>query len=332
MSIYGRSSLDPGYSGVPPPSKYMRTDAGSYPGGVPFLTTRPLEQPSLNVHHNMNTNGNINITIVTATRDQALLNTHNLVFVDSDRPDKPLLRSLQNVNELLANDTAFRVTRNKEDQDVIFDPTTENLVLSTDKIMDRFKLVGVTINTDANTPFKKIRKNKRAFTITSWGAAMVMDYWSKKNKIVNGFSNCYLVLKQVKVYRSKEDVPISERYEYQPYNFQSELHSVNRNAGTPVHFDPGEKERYIWQFVPFFTNESHIYTKDYIFKNSRNEDEIGSYIHVGYVHEYPDVSDPIVLSKRNETSVARDVVYMHENGDVRAFQFFISLSNKGALI
>lgn len=322
-----------------PPSKVLRTDMGPYPGGTPYLTDNIVQSSSINMTSGNNTNGVIHTTINTRTKDQKLINSHQMAFYDARDELKPVLRSLQSVNNILANSREYQVSEFDQanarhiKKSNYYDSIKGVTNVTKSRIMDQFQFLGIVTNNDTDTKMDKYKgRLPRSFTVTTWGATHVLDYWSNEDKILNGYSHCFLILKQVKVYRDNKIAMKNKAYNYQPYKFQENLNTFTRDSGESVEFLPGEKYKYIWQFVPFFNNDSEIETKDYTFTNSDGELEIGSYIYVGYVHEYPVISNTDVLRKRNETSVARDVVYLHENAVVKPMQFFVLKDNRSRLI
>ena len=323
-SLYNETgSLSADFVPSQPGSKFLKSDIGGpYPGGVPYLTSSDTQNANVNMTSGNNVNGTIKNTITTRTKDQDLLNIHQLAFVDAENSDKPILRSLQSVNSMLASKAFHDTSRNSADR---FDKNSK------EKIMDRFKFVGVVTNNDTDNKMSQFQdRQARAFTLTSWGATHVLDYWSTSKRILSGYDSCYLILKQVLVVKDlhnchadvKKQIPV----DYQTYNFQLELSNAARATSSGVNavfFTTAEDHRMIWQFVPFFNSDAQLSASDYSFRDVDNKLRLGAYIKIGNVHEYPTPTTRTVLMKRNETSVARDVVYLHENGLVKPMQFYV---------
>lgn len=359
------------YNPVQPGSKVIRTDTGSYTREKPYITDKYDAPPGRTMSQGYPTNGTVKISYETRTKDQSLVNIFNMAFIDTERPDKLIIRSLQQVNEILASRDEFRIHRRVFDDrggryyevtrpdpngqlqtvqpnidavyyDLELDDTDSYChKVSKEKILDRFQFIGTIHNNDVDTdPYKHKGRLPRAFTVAVKGATHVLDYWSNSKRMVSGYSTCYLILKQVKIYKDYRDAYIDKipgtetvRYpDYQQYNFQTDLNSSSRAVyrGQP-HFETEEKFRYIWQFVPYFDNRGQLPTEKYMFYNCRGKREFGSYIRVGYVHEYPQLSRQDVFSKRNEFSVARDIVYAHENAIIIPYQFYLLRTNKNIL-
>lgn len=352
-----RTAIDATYDPVQKGSKTIRTDVGSYTKTNPYMTSKYNAPTGRTMSQGYYTNGTIKMSYQTRTTDQTLLNIFNMAFVDSKKPEKLILRSLQSVNQILASDEEFRVHRNvrSDEGGRFYEVLDENgntkkpninakyydceennydgytTKVSKEKIMDRFMFLGTIHNNDKDTDaYKYTNRKARGFTVAVKGATHLLDYWSNSKHLVKGYSQCFLILKQVKVYKNSKYA--GSESEYQQYTFQTELTRAQKSyyKGLPV-FEDDENFRYIWQFVPFFNDRAHLDTSNYVFKNCRGELEIGSYIKIGNVHEYPQLTKSDVLKKRNETSVARDVAYMHENGTVVPFQFYLNRSNKNIL-
>ena len=67
-----------------PDSKYLRTDMGPYPGGVPYLTSEYLQDERIiNKNVGRPTNGSIRTSVHTRTRDQNSVNVDQFGFMDT---------------------------------------------------------------------------------------------------------------------------------------------------------------------------------------------------------------------------------------------------------
>lgn len=276
------------------------------------------------------TNVAIKATVKTRTRDQRLINQHQLAFMYVKDFDKPVLLSLQQVNQILAGGDPHGV---KETTGKNFfsgakpDPKT----WTKGDIKERFKLFGAVVNrdTDLDETVAKERMG-RTFTMTVRGDCHILDYWSHNNNRLKRYDTCYFVLKKIW---------IGPEHKYQVH-----LNARQHNTGFAA-----SSGHYAWQIIPVSVRDRVIDTSAYtseIWKvtkqagrTKKTEDVppgtpgatpeyvIGSYWRIGNVHEYASIADPGCMKKRDEYSVSRDISYLHDNGMIRPFQFYLDIDD-----
>ena len=342
MSLFNySSSLDRNFNPFPEGSSAITSEInGSFPGGVPFMTPNVQNPSGFNQGYMQATNGQVKITLNTRTTDQKYLNSAQLAFVDSEDVDSNRrnhrLLSLQAVNKLI-------VEGSTPGYDSIQDRFYENMgkLDSKKEIMARFKCIGVVVNTDVDNSNRNFYSNvptsrlARSFTIVTWGDAFVHDYWSHNENVLYHYDDCFLVLKKVKLkesdgFQTNLTVSAADTHE----GFQD-----SRNKPLRVDFN-----RYYWQFVPFSCRQGCLPFKqlenDYEEtitggvgnKTKVKRHELGTYIRIGRVHEYADIEKKSLYESRNEFSVSRDVVHMHNNGKARPLQFYLRMDDESKLI
>jgi hypothetical protein len=112
---------------------------------------------------------------------------------------------------------------------------------------------------------------------------------------------------------------------------------------------PNKTGLYCWQFIPYHTTDraidpdvytSHLYQVNGKFvqpsmlkgENAETVSVIGSYIRVGFVHEYASIGNAAQFERRNELSVSRDITYLISNGAIRPLQFYLWLDDQTKLV
>jgi hypothetical protein len=316
-SLYNVTNhLDPNFSIVGRSAQRPRADVGGYATGVPYLSDRPTDGRNRKAEYLQGTNGQVKITVSTRSTDQKTINSAQLAFIDNKEFDRPRLLSIQTVNSLIVQGATrrFDQTKNK-----FVGPRGE---LDHKKaILDRFKLLGVVSNNDVDTGAIHYVRPPRTFTLVTWGDCHVLDYWSNRKNILRRYDECYLVLRRVKITSS--------------YTFQDDLTVGRLDIPKEMHV-PVEKDTYYWQWVPVSCRRgslpADLLKNEWEDKNGTVRHEIGSYLRVGHVHEYADIAPHKEYRIRDETSVARDVAYLHRNGRVRPFQFYLHLNDDTNLV
>jgi hypothetical protein len=312
-------NLDPNFNIVSRGAQRPRVDARGFATGQPTLSDRPTDGRNRLANYMSGTNGQVKITVSTRTTDQKKINSAQLAFIDNRDFDRPRLLSLQSVNALIVQES----TRRFEGNNFV---GKKGELDNKRAILDRFKLIGVVSNNDTDTdaltygkatPFPR---NPRTFTIVTWGDCHLLNYWSNSKVNLRRYDECYLVLKRVRVDRG--------------YTFQDDI-TVNRPNVPMESSRPIEYGEYYWQWVPYSCRRGSLPAELLVNKTpSRNGEqkfEVGSYIRVGHVHEYGDVGNHKAYGMRDRHSVARDVSFLHQNGRVRPFQFYLHLDDETRL-
>lgn len=321
-------SLDPSFNIVNPGPNRPTANVGSgYPGGSTNMSTAPMNPGSANKAFMQATNGQVKITVSTRTTDQKKINSAQLCFIDNTNFDRPTLHGLQEVNRrIVERSTPSRLPSGKFASDM--GPMDDKKT-----ILDTFKLLGVVSNNDVDNDAisynntMAFQRGPRTFTIVTWGDAFLLDYWSHRGNTLRRYDECYLVLKRVKIDKS--------------HSYQTDLTCNNHDIPTPFNVDIDYSRKY-WQWVPFTCKRGSI-PLDQILKKEKKYDpktktlveedvEIGSYLRIGHVHEYADIGHHVRYKKRDEYSVSRDVTYLHRNGKVRPFQFYLHLDDECRLV
>lgn len=309
-----------------PSSKFIKSDMGPYPGGMPGMTPNYINNDKrVNKTVGWRTNGSIRTTVQTRTRDQNFVNVNQLAFIDTKIPDRPLLMNLQQMNWWLI----------KEAPELFREPQVLNKWLVKDKvtnevynleqaekayIMDRFKLYGAVVNRDIdNSDDMPVERSPRAFTCTVKGVCHLLDYWSTKDRSLHAYDHCFFVLKKVLV---------------GPHDkYQSRLTTTVHNAGSPVPGNWPSMGKMCWQIVPWHTSDNYIPVNAYSWTDLKQvgatlvpgREHIGGYWQIGHIHEYPDIGHRAQFKKRGEMSVAQDITYLHDNGRIVPIHFYLKL-------
>ena len=298
-----------------PSSQRIRADMSApYPGGLNYLTPSYINNDSrVNKTVGKNTNGSIRTTVETRTRDQNYINVHQLAFLDTKLPSRPVLYSIQFLNWWLATD-GYDVVSNpaKLGENVIKNGNKVLNITAAEKayIMGRFKLYGAVVNRDIDTSFEQKERLPRAFTCTVRGACNLLDYWSHGTEPVRPYDQCYFVLKKVLV---KPDTL-----------YQYDLTAISYNTGNKLPKNWPKTGRMCWQIIPYSISDNFIPVKAYSFKENGKE-HIGGYWRVGNVHEDADIMNSTLSNKRDEYSISRNISYLHDKGRVIPFQFYLRL-------
>lgn len=328
-----------------PPSKSLKgNNFSAYPGGAPSLSST-YQNPGkrLNKTVGVRTNGAIKTTIRSNKQDQEYINAAQLVFLDVRRTDKPHMMNLQQVNHWLAFEAEKEFNKmtpsNIKSYPRMITRTLQNdkkIVLNKDSleksyIIKHFKLYGVVVNKDTDTEnhqTDRFARVARATTVTVKGATFLLDYWSHAKSKLKPYDACFLVLKKVKATESMV--------------FQAKLTASRKGHGNFL--DSATIGKYIWQIVPYHCTDNVLPIEAYNWNtgkvvyedlsasggsnNAKTRDpldqHIGHYWKVGNVHEYADATAGETLCKRNELSVAQDIVHLHDNGRVIPMQFYLN--------
>lgn len=284
----------------PRPAKYLKSDLPGYPGGVPYLSDSHINPPGgVLATPGEPTNGRVQVTLRTRTRDQKNINKYQFAWIDTIKESSVVLLSLPQMNKILATDPAVR-----------------DLPLS--KILDRFHLYGVVANNDADTYEELQQQSPRAFSITVWGASQVYDYWSSEQGMLQPYDSCFFVLKKVRV-------PAG-------YSFQIDISVAQHDRGVPAPRDL--TDNYMWQIVPVRSCEEFLTSKDYCVKDPDTQElHIGMYWKVGHAHEYAQIATrEKMASRKTPMDVARDISYMHMNASVSPIQFYVKILQPKILV
>lgn len=298
---------------------------GPYPGGVPYLTDKYINEPGINKTPGQRTNGTIKTTVQTKTRDQDFINVGQIAFMDARVSNKPVLLNLQQLNLWLARDFPQLLNSNP----LILHQwiqTGQRGALNTHQaemayIMKNFKLYGVVVNPDSdnehNMPFSR---SSRVFTCAVRGATFILDYWSTNKKLLSQYTECYFVLKKVLMKKGQR--------------IQTKLSSTMTGGGHNVSDTLGDQGTYCWQIVPFAGNMTpDAYSWDHKVYNSQanppawseHGKQFGTFWRVGTTHEHADIGDNKLFSRRGELSVSHDIGFLHQNGKVIPMQFYLKL-------
>lgn len=333
MSAYNYSNnMNPNFDITAPPTQLRRAANGMPINSGGPLSDRLMNPSGYNKAFMQETNVSVKATVKTRTTDQRTINQHQLAFIYTKQFDKPILLNLQQMNQLLAGGDPLK----EEDYKRIFgaqDPAN----WSKEYIKNNFKLFGTVVNRDTDLDRRTaMDRVPRAFTMCVRGDCHVMDYWSNRHGSLKKYDICYLVLKRVW---------ISDDHRYQP-DMGLRMHNLGHV--------PNRTGRYCWQYVPYHTTDRTVrpeaYTStecfDYRYDDLQVEpneynmkspmikrvEVIGSYLRVGFVHEYASIGNISLFEKRDELSVSRDITYLMENGAVRPLQFYLWLDDETKLI
>lgn len=337
MSAYNYSNtMNPNFDITAPPTQ-LRRAAGGMPinSGGP-MTDRLMNPSGYNKAFMQETNVSVKATVKTRTTDQRTINQHQLAFIYNKQFDKPLLLNLQQMNQLLAGGDPLK----EEDYKRIFG-TDDPATWSKEYIKNNFKLIGTVVNRDTDLDRRTaIDRVPRAFTMCVRGDCHVLDYWSNKHRTLKKYDICYLILKKVW---------ISDDHRYQP-DMGLRVHNLGH---VPTKTGNG---RYCWQYVPYHTTDRSV--RPEVYKsitcvkhhkrfgevpveatevnmkspNVEKIEEIGSYLRVGFTHEYASIGNSAMFDKRDELSVSRDITYLVDSGMVRPLQFYLWLDDETKMV
>ncbi|GBG28633.1 Hypothetical Protein FCC1311_048542 [Hondaea fermentalgiana] len=271
-----------------PSFKQLRTNAGPLPGGVPALRNDVMNAPAgVNMVSGDRTNGRVQSTVLTRTRDQNQINKYQFAWADTQEEARVTLLSLVQLNHLLATEVNVRE-------------------LSLARILDRFHLIGSVVNNDVDADENiSMTRGPRAVTVTSWGATQVLDYWSTKSKRLQPYENCFFAIKRVRLAAS---------HRFQP-NLTAGLH--NTGALLP----PEMIGMWVWQVVPLTSTQPGLPASEYTVTEEGRK-VVGSYWAVGHAHEYAQLP-PLerYAARQSELDVARDVSFLHLRSMAKPIQF-----------
>jgi hypothetical protein len=303
-----------------------RPNIGPYGGGSEALTDSVRNDPRINTQMQHTTNAPIRVTMNTRTRDQTQVNQHQIVFIDTEEFDKPVMMSIVQINQALCGGLAG--SKHSEAKFL------KCLNYTKADVKDRFKLFGAVVNRDGDTnDSMPITRLARSTTLTVKGDAHVMDYWSRKAHRLRRYDLCYFVLK--KVFITDE------------YTFQTFLTARRSDVGVAPH--PKAIGKYVWQVLPYHTRDRTIKPEAYssltrfaangspVPANDNTPDNynvnvVGTYWRIGFTHEYATISPLACFDMRAETSVARDMAHLHQAGTVQPMQFYIWFDDGSKLI
>jgi hypothetical protein len=289
-------------------------------GGGANLTPRFESNPNTN-NGNYQPNGSVQITVNSSPHQPYGVNHGQWAWMDVDKHDRPKLLSLQMINKWLIEENG------KDGPHTI------------DAITDRYRLMGVVLNhvDEANTVYNNQRTHNQNFTIVIQGAAISLDYWSKRDGGLSRYDNCFFVLKRVWV---------DEKYAIQT---DSRVH-IHNTGTTCDDRDAG----YRWQVVPHACNKNSLDTKVLTSTEYYKVDQdgehidvspetaitlrdnlqaygersvIGTYWGVGNLHEYatlPKMND--VRYRIKDTDLGRDTALLTGS---TLHQFYIKITTGG---
>lgn len=325
--------LDAGMQPYAPDSKYLRTDMGAYPGGVPYLTSEFLQDENvINKNVGRPTNGSIRTSVLTRTRDQNSINVNQLAFIDTHIVDQPVLLNLQALNWWLVNiasdggyhilnDKKRRFTQKYEISSIAGTIPYNELDAQKAYIMERFKLYGVVVNRDVDNNPNDIPREQvsRDFTCTVRGVCHVLDYWSNNGKLLNPYDSCFLVLKKILITKD-----MTWQHKLTNGSFTGNLRADSTVVGT-----------HCWQIFPYHCSDSIIPVKELMWEEGFTASPTasptlykGSYWRCGNVHEYPDIGSYSQHEKRKDTGcVARNITYLHDGGRGTPVHFYLKIGD-----
>lgn len=294
---------------------------GGYPGGQTNMTPQALNPGGANKAYMQGTNGQVKITVSTRTTDQKRINSAQLCFIDNTKFNAPVLHGLQEVNRQIVALSTPKFNENTGKFEKAMGPLDDKKMIT-----DKFKLLGVVSNNDADTDVLSYKscmsydRGPRTFTIVTWGDAFLLNYWSTSKQILRKYDDCYLVLKKVKIDKG--------------HTFQTDLTQSRHDI--PIPFETKvDFSRHYWQWVP--VSARGTLPKDELVNkwtepvSGKERVEVGTYLRVGKVHEYGDVGHHKNFANRDEYSVSRDVTYLHGNARIRPFQFYLHLDDETRL-
>lgn len=317
---YGRN-MNPNADPRAPGSKVMRTNMGPYPGGVPYLTDKYINNDKqVNKTPGRKTNGSIRTTVMTRTRDQNTINVDQFAFMDTRKTDNPIMLNLQTMNWKLASDegelgTILNATDPRQLQQYRVDGKgIDYNRYDAEKayIMDNFKLYGVVVNRDAsgNTTMA-MERIARAFTCTVKNVCNVLDYFSYKGNVLKPYNSCFFVLKKVKV---KADM-----------KWENVL-TVSSMQGSLKKANASMVGKMKWQIIPYHAQDNVLDPKYRMWEDDAGVTSVGGMWKLGKIHEYPDICVASVFEKRTDpTVVARDISLLHGRGRVTPVHFYLNM-------
>lgn len=317
------SRLDAGMQPYAPDSKYLRTDMGPYPGGVPYLTSEYLQDERIiNKNVGRPTNGSIRTSVHTRTRDQNSVNVDQFGFMDTKETDRPVLLNIQALNWWFVNKGdggGYNVLEDDKSlaKYAIFNKSND-IVNKDDAqkayIMDRFKLYGVIVNRDVDNNPNDIPRERiqRDFTCTVKGVCNVLDYWSYDDNLIKPYTTCFFVLKKVKI---TEDM----RWQYiltgGPYKGEMKA-------------DDSLKDTYCWQIVPYHGFDTVVPPNELTWVDNYGMTHMGGFWRCGNIHEYADIGVNAQYEKRKDPLyISRNITYLHDHGRVTPVHFYLKIGD-----
>lgn len=355
MSLHNHQpSVSSNFYPFAPSSKQLRgNNYGAYPGSGPLSSSIQNPGNRLNTIPGIRTNGYVRTTIRSMRQDQEYVNAAHLIFVDNKDFDKPKMMNIQQLNQWLASEEALnQFTKMNYNQNAFSNVVKkEGKILNREEvektyIVTRFRLYGACVNKDADVD-QEYRKGTsrvaRATTVTVKGATYLLDYWSYRNNRIKPYDNCFLILKKVKADRNM--------------TFQTKISACKHGQGTLISRNVVENSPYIWQIIPYFCTERvpplEAYTwntgktvervlnktdkygveyTDTVITKDPLDQRVGYYWSIGNVHEYPDLPQFDTYNKReNPHQAVRDMVYLHDNGKLIPFQFYLQFDVSKAI-
>lgn len=347
LENHKRGAPDSGFDIRAPSATRPKHDLGSYPLNTRFLTPNILKSRDANTTVGFRTNGRISTTILSRSRDQHTVNVNQLLFLDFghqlkgspndqilsqlkiDRGDSPRILNLQQVNYYLALqapqlfEEAFKPHRLQHDntkkafKNMVFH---NNVLLNRHDvekawILQKFKLHGIVENKDPQMP-GYIESIARAITCTVRGMTDVYDYWSTSKRRLSPYDRCFFVLKKVKVTTDMR--------------FQFSLDATEHKSGSSI--APRFNNSYQWQIVPHHVTGNTIPMSEYSWIEDDGYEYFGHYWEIGNVHEYPDIGHDSLFRNRTDLSVCQDITYMHKNGGIKPFQFYLKFDESSKML
>lgn len=300
-----------------PPSKRLRTDMGPYPGGVPYLTDKYINNDGqINKTPGFRTNGSIRITVHTYTDDQDYINVDQFAFLDISSKTKPVMMSIQQLNYWLITE-APRIFIQESKMIGYYDknslPKTSSGVIQKSNpdaerayLEDRFKILGVVANREpVDSASLNRERTRRTFTCTVRGWTTCLDYWSSAKNALHPYDSCFFVLRKVMITPEMK--------------FQSSLSGARgMSAPADVH------GTYQWQILPVNSRTDVCPLEKYTWEEKGRE-YIGTYWRVGHVRELSTIQPARVFSGRGVHTVAQDMNYLHNHGGVFPLEFYLRL-------
>lgn len=305
-----------------PGAKYLKTDMGNYPGGVPYLTDKYINNDTkVNKTPGRKTNGSIRTTVMTRTRDQNVINVDQFAFMDTRKTDSPVMLNLQTLNWRLASDKgelADILNENNNKHQNLKQYAIHGESLNTNRvdaekafIMASFKLYGVVVNRDVDNDNSMAKERiARAFTCTVKNVCNVLDYFSYKGHSLRPYSSCFFVLKKIKIHENMrwENVITAS-------STQGALHGTN----------PSMVGKMKWQIIPYHALDNVLDPALRIWYHNKTP-YVGGMWKLGRIHEFADICTPGSFEKReDETSVSRDVALLHGGGRITPIHFYLNI-------
>lgn len=277
--------------------------------GVPALTPQFIDRGAETNLNEENGNHTTVLTVIVPQEQQSRLNQHQYTFMVNVDKNRQVLKSLAQVNELLAT-IQFDV-RHKAYK--YFEDNGEYDHLTKAWIVDNIIPYGALAVKDSTAERSYINRGNSVYTVDCHGASILYDYWTNNKTRLATYSKLYFVLKKVQMTES--------------YKFQTKI--------SPGYYEDGRSigvNNYAWQIIPFAKNGGHISVEDYTFKNEYGFDELGYYWYIGHVHEHQPTARTGAHKLRDEYTTARNTNSLYNVGEFSSMQVYLLKDRKCPLL